>query len=92
MLFALTFDILFFGHSPELLSIIGSSLILGSAVYVALMKESAKNKNSERLAVTADEEVGLVAGMDAEEEDIGDGTVMRETTLTEAVPLGNLGR
>jgi len=35
MLFALGFDKLIFGHSPDLVSIAGSTLILGSAMYVA---------------------------------------------------------
>ncbi|KYG44728.1 hypothetical protein M433DRAFT_39635, partial [Acidomyces richmondensis BFW] len=35
MLFALTFDKLIFGHTPDLMSIAGSTLILGSAIYVA---------------------------------------------------------
>lgn len=38
MLFALTFDKLVFKHSPGLLSIIGSSLILGPAIVVAMQK------------------------------------------------------
>lgn len=40
MLFALTFDKLVFNHTPGLLSIAGSSLILGSAIVVALQKQS----------------------------------------------------
>jgi hypothetical protein len=38
MLFALGADRFVFGHSPGLLSIVGSSLILGSAIVVALQK------------------------------------------------------
>ncbi|KAF2101083.1 hypothetical protein NA57DRAFT_24049, partial [Rhizodiscina lignyota] len=38
MLFALAFDKMFFGTTPGLLSIAGSSLILGSAIYVAVHK------------------------------------------------------
>ncbi|GAB7364915.1 hypothetical protein MBLNU230_g5705t1 [Neophaeotheca triangularis] len=38
MLFALAFDKLIFGHSPGWMSIIGSSLILGSAIFVAVQK------------------------------------------------------
>ncbi|KAF1946169.1 hypothetical protein EJ02DRAFT_500296 [Clathrospora elynae] len=44
MLFALTFDKLVWGTTPGLLSIIGSSLILGSAIYVAMNKEDPNNK------------------------------------------------
>jgi hypothetical protein len=42
MLFALGADRLVFGHSPGLLSILGSSLILGSAMVVALQKSVGK--------------------------------------------------
>ncbi|OAG07641.1 uncharacterized protein CC84DRAFT_1068377, partial [Paraphaeosphaeria sporulosa] len=38
MLFALSFDKLVFGTTPSALSIVGSSLILGSAIYVATHK------------------------------------------------------
>ena len=41
MLFALSFDKLVFGHTPDLLSIAGSTLILGSAMYVALQGNGA---------------------------------------------------
>ena len=41
MLFALGADRFVFGHSPGLLSIVGSSLILGSAIVVALQKNVA---------------------------------------------------
>ena len=44
MLFALTFDKLIWGITPSALSIIGSSLILGSAIYVAMNKEDPKGK------------------------------------------------
>ena len=39
MLFALSFDKLIWGTTPGALSIVGSSLILGSAIYVAMRKE-----------------------------------------------------
>ncbi|KAF1960132.1 hypothetical protein CC80DRAFT_438668 [Byssothecium circinans] len=47
MLFALTFDKLVFGTTPSALSIVGSSLILGSAMYVAMHREDAR-KDTER--------------------------------------------
>lgn len=40
MLFALSFDKLIWGTTPGALSIVGSSLILGSAIYVAMHKEN----------------------------------------------------
>ncbi|KAH8701484.1 hypothetical protein GQ44DRAFT_831867 [Phaeosphaeriaceae sp. PMI808] len=42
MLFALSFDKIVWGTTPGALSIVGSSLILGSAIYVALHREDSK--------------------------------------------------
>ena len=68
MLFALTFDKIVFGTTPGLLSIVGSSLILGSAIYVAVHKNAAtmpqQRRAEEMVGGTYDEEQGLVAGMD----------------------------
>ncbi|KAI4199346.1 MAG: hypothetical protein LQ346_002583 [Caloplaca aetnensis] len=60
MLFALAFDKLVFDTTPGTVSIVGSSLILGSALYVAVQQEP--SKKSKRNAWADDEEVGLVAG------------------------------
>ncbi|KAL8775674.1 MAG: hypothetical protein Q9209_000170 [Squamulea sp. 1 TL-2023] len=58
MLFALAFDKLVFDTTMGTLSILGSSLILGSALYIAVKQDPSKkpksNETSER-----DEEVGL---------------------------------
>ena len=56
-------DKLIFGHNPELLSVIGSSMILGSAIYVAIQKAGVPHKPVEAIG-NADEERGLVQGMD----------------------------
>lgn len=72
MLFALAMDKLIFGHSPELLSIIGSSMILGSAIYVAVKKDSSSPKNEEGYQQVGDEERGLVDGMDDDDEESED--------------------
>jgi hypothetical protein len=72
MLFALAFDKIVWGLSPGVVSIVGSSLILGSAVYVALHRENASQKRSavqNVVAVIADEERALVEGMDDADED-----------------------
>ena len=87
MLFALAMDKLIFGHSPELLSIIGSSLILGSAIFVALRKEvgaaTAPNVDIDYQQRLADEERGLVDGMDADD---GDSDIpMQEVTAVRTV-------
>ncbi|EAT87209.2 hypothetical protein SNOG_04818 [Parastagonospora nodorum SN15] len=69
MLFALTFDKLVWGTTPGALSIIGSSLILGSAIYVAMHREEPK-KSSERERGDRDEERGLMmADMDGLRDD-----------------------
>jgi hypothetical protein len=68
MLFALAFDKLVWGTTPGTLSIIGSSLILGSAIYVAMRKEDPK-KATEREQGNGDEERGLMMA-DMEEQRI----------------------
>jgi hypothetical protein len=71
MLFALAMDKLVFGHSPELLSIIGSSLILGAAICIAMKRAGVQTTGGPEppQATTSDEECGLVAGIDAGDED-----------------------
>ncbi|KAL9131774.1 MAG: hypothetical protein Q9217_000379 [Psora testacea] len=68
MLFALAFDKLVWNTSPGLLSILGSSLILGSALYVAVhnnkVKEGKNNTEGRR-----DEEVGLMVEDQGEHDD-----------------------
>lgn len=61
MLFALAFDKLIFGTTPGLLSIAGSSLILGSALYVAMAKAKASKSEAQ---VQADEEQALVENVE----------------------------
>ncbi|KAF1814521.1 hypothetical protein P152DRAFT_393334 [Eremomyces bilateralis CBS 781.70] len=69
MLFALTFDKLIFGTTPGVLSLIGSSLILGSAIFVAVKKDLSVKKESERTAGNTDEEGGrLLDDMDVQME------------------------
>jgi hypothetical protein len=78
MLFALTFDKFFFGHSPGWMSILGSSLILGPAIFVAMQNNVDDTKESNGNSAGArDEEAqrGLMGrldeedGLDAEEEE-----------------------
>lgn len=70
MLFALTFDKLIFGHTPDLMSIAGSTLILGSAIYVATMADTGRNngrkeETESRGMARGDEEAGqgLISGL-----------------------------
>ncbi|KAI9802394.1 MAG: hypothetical protein M1825_002776 [Sarcosagium campestre] len=65
MLFALALDKMVFGTTPGVLSIFGSSLILGSAIYVAVQRASTKNEGTVSSAVdaaTPDEERGFMEG------------------------------
>jgi hypothetical protein len=72
MLFALAFDKFFFGHSPGWMSIFGSTLILGPAIFVAMQKNGEEPKESnEGSAPVRDEEAqqSLMNG-DAEEDEL----------------------
>lgn len=67
MLFALAADKIIFDHTPGILSIIGSSLILGSAIVVALQKstDTTPKESNEGSRMPADEEAqrGLLGGL-----------------------------
>jgi hypothetical protein len=85
MLFALTFDKLVWGTTPGALSIIGSSLILGSAIYVATHKENTKKEDGEGRGrgLTRDEEEGLMTSRDADvEAEEGDVDIQMHTLRT----------
>ncbi len=72
MLFALAFDKVVFNTTPGAWGIAGSSLILGSALYVALYNNNKKKKGSQG---RGDEEAALVADeTDDDENDIHNGT------------------
>jgi hypothetical protein len=60
MLFALSFDKLIWGTTPGTLSIIGSSLILGSAIYVAMHKEDPGKVARLRERIDRQEDQGLM--------------------------------
>ena len=49
------------GTTPGVLSIIGSSLILGSAIYVAMHKENPKKAHDVPERGNGDEELGLMS-------------------------------
>lgn len=61
MFFALTFDKLVWGTTPDALSIIGSSLILGSAIYVAMNKEESRKIVERRERGNGEEERRLMS-------------------------------
>lgn len=70
MLFALTFDKFFFGHSPGWMSIFGSSLILGPAIFVAMQKNVDECKESNESSAGAHDEEAqrdLLGGLDEED-------------------------
>jgi hypothetical protein len=71
MLFALTFDKFFFGHSPGWMSIFGSTLILGPAIFIAMQKNVEETKEgNDGSANVRDEEAqrGLMDGVDQDDE------------------------
>ena len=59
MRFALAFDKIVFNTTPGVWGIAGSSLILGSALYVALLNNNKKKKDEGRGEVPRDEEVAV---------------------------------
>ncbi|CAO2658426.1 Nn.00g061490.m01.CDS01 [Neocucurbitaria sp. VM-36] len=67
MLFALAFDKLVWGTTPGALSIVGSSLILGSAIYVAMNKEHPNQKVEPGGSGDSEEGRGLMS-TDADEQ------------------------
>lgn len=80
MLFALTFDKLCFGHTPDLMSIAGSTLILGSALYVALQgaPKQAKEQQTDGPLQGEDSQRGLMSELRASEEGESRGRVPAE--------------
>ncbi|KAF4551760.1 EamA-like transporter-like protein 3 [Elsinoe fawcettii] len=67
MLFALASDKIFFGTSPGVSSIVGSTLILGAAIVMALQKAQPAPENKEGAGPQADEERGLMGNMDEDD-------------------------
>ena len=87
MLFALAFDKIIWGTTPGMWSLAGSSLILGSALYVAVKGDAARADAKSRAAHT-DEETGLIAGVEHIVE-VEDGEDARE--LLRGIPEVQLG-
>jgi len=69
MLFALTFDKFFFGHSPGWMSIFGSTLILGPAIFVAMQKNVEETTGGNDTGATARDEEAQRGVMDRVDED-----------------------
>ena len=75
MLFALGFDRFIFGQTPGVWSIIGSTLILGSAIYMAMQKDKGSARTDETrtgAGQNRDEEEGLMRGEDEGDEELID--------------------
>ncbi|KAI6823608.1 hypothetical protein KC340_g5021 [Hortaea werneckii] len=70
MLFALTFDKLIFGHTPDLMSIAGSTLIVGSALYVATFADTGSGQDKSTT-------VGSASTRQADDEEAGQGLIHR---------------
>ncbi|KAI6903359.1 hypothetical protein KC334_g7213 [Hortaea werneckii] len=77
MLFALAFDKLIFGHTPDLMSIAGSTLIVGSALYVATFADTGSGQDKSTTA-------GSASTRQADDEEAGQGLIHR----TGDPPLG----
>lgn len=76
MLFALGFDKFFFGQTPGATSIIGSTMILGSAIYMAMQREQGSSKESEDgadMGQNRDEEEGLMEAEETADSETGQG-------------------
>ncbi|PNS14551.1 hypothetical protein CAC42_2608 [Sphaceloma murrayae] len=69
MLFALASDKIFFGTSPGVSSIMGSTLILGAAIVMAMQKAQPAPENRDRPEGLSDEERGLMGNVDDREQD-----------------------
>jgi hypothetical protein len=72
MLFALGCDKVIFGHTPGVMSIVGSSLILSSAIVVAIQQDPARGQaqKDSNHDPTADEEsrTGLMSNVENSED------------------------
>lgn len=63
MLFALIFDKVIFGHTPGIMSILGSCLILGSAIVVALQQAPAAGQSRDGPDGDDESRAGLMSGV-----------------------------
>ncbi|TKX22173.1 hypothetical protein C1H76_5606 [Elsinoe australis] len=68
MLYALASDKIFFGTSPGISSIMGSTLILGAAIVMALQKAQPAGENKEAVEGQTDEERGLMRNMEGNDQ------------------------
>jgi len=93
MLFALTFDKFMFGQTPGVWSIVGSTLILGSAVWMAVKRDGSSsggggakdvNEDSARADVSGGDEeegMGLMAAMEDGEVETGRDMAARDVEM-----------
>ena len=89
MLFALAFDKIVFNTTPGLWGVAGSSLILGSALYVALLSSNGEKKKDGqgRGDGRGDEEVALVGEEADNDDDDDDDDVENGVRITGTEPL-----
>lgn len=80
MLYALASDKIFFGTSPGISSIMGSTLILGAAIVMALQKAQPAGENKEAVEGQTDEERGLMRNMEGNDQ-VEDRMPMQEVQL-----------
>lgn len=84
IIFATTFEKIFFNTTPSLLSIIGTVIIMSAAIYVAVTKENtgAKNRGSGQ-DMTSTEDISLQESLLAHSDDADD--------LDDHLPIGKEG-
>lgn len=90
MLYALAFDKFVFGQTPGVMSIIGSTLILGSAIYMAVRRESSGSAEEEEAAKEVD--VGRGRGSGRMEDGGEGGNAEEGVGLMEAIEDGETRR
>lgn len=89
ILFALAFDKLIFNTTPGGWSIVGSSLVLGSALYITVHKDNTQKKTPNGKA-DGSEEVGLMASNEEEDDDDGASSSRRSRGEPREIQLRNM--
>ncbi|TCD70378.1 hypothetical protein EIP91_003730 [Steccherinum ochraceum] len=86
IIFATAFEQIFFHTTPSVLSVVGTIIIMGSAIYVAISKNGAV---AEEAAVNAGEDISLEEGLLANQED-DDASKEAENSDVERSPRSSL--
>jgi drug/metabolite transporter (DMT)-like permease len=94
MLFAIALDKIVFHENPGILSLVGSALILGSVLWVALKNEDKTQDPVNRPVSThgTDEEAGLVQGMETNNDDTEPNMIGHDRPRADGVEMEELRR